>query len=172
MDYELLVKDVSVHGIKVGFLNKNLYKFLASKIPDEEKIVGAAEGLDKRSSNKAPILVTSKSVYITKFSGTLFGIDCLVIPLNKITSVSISGAILAKITINDGTVVYEVCDIARPYAEKVSAAITNSQTEKENSSNNYPFSNADEIRKFKTLLDDGIISQEEFDKKKKELLGL
>ena len=31
---------------------------------------------------------------------------------------------------------------------------------------------ADEIVKFKQLLDSGIISQEEFDKKKKELLGL
>lgn len=31
---------------------------------------------------------------------------------------------------------------------------------------------ADEIRKFKELLDDGIITQEEFDAKKKELLGL
>ena len=31
---------------------------------------------------------------------------------------------------------------------------------------------ADEIRKFKGLLDDGIITQEEFDAKKKELLGL
>ena len=31
---------------------------------------------------------------------------------------------------------------------------------------------ADEIRKFKGLLDDGIIAQEEFDAKKKQLLGL
>ena len=31
---------------------------------------------------------------------------------------------------------------------------------------------ADEIRKYKQLLDDGIITQEEFDTKKKELLGL
>ena len=31
---------------------------------------------------------------------------------------------------------------------------------------------ADEIRQFKALLDDGIITQEEFDQKKKELLGL
>ncbi|MBU8597785.1 SHOCT domain-containing protein [Alkalihalobacillus clausii] len=29
---------------------------------------------------------------------------------------------------------------------------------------------ADEIRKYKSLLDDGIISEEEFEKKKKELL--
>ncbi|MCQ4637144.1 SHOCT domain-containing protein [Anaerovorax odorimutans] len=33
-------------------------------------------------------------------------------------------------------------------------------------------SSADEIRKYKELMDDGIISQEEFEAKKKELLGL
>lgn len=34
------------------------------------------------------------------------------------------------------------------------------------------FSSADEIRKFKSLLDDGIITVEEFEKKKKQLLSL
>ena len=33
-------------------------------------------------------------------------------------------------------------------------------------------SSADEIAKFKKLLDDGVITQEEFDAKKKQLLGL
>ncbi len=33
-------------------------------------------------------------------------------------------------------------------------------------------SGADEIKKFKQLLDEGIITKDEFDKKKKELLGL
>ena len=33
-------------------------------------------------------------------------------------------------------------------------------------------SNADEIKKYKELLDSGIITQEEFDAKKKQLLGL
>lgn len=35
-----------------------------------------------------------------------------------------------------------------------------------------PQSNADELKKFKELLDSGVISQEEFDAKKKQLLGL
>ena len=35
-----------------------------------------------------------------------------------------------------------------------------------------PVSNADEIKKYKELLDSGVISQEEFDAKKKQLLGL
>ncbi len=37
---------------------------------------------------------------------------------------------------------------------------------------NMPASNADELKKFKELLDNGIITQEEFDQKKKQLLGL
>lgn len=42
----------------------------------------------------------------------------------------------------------------------------------ESSSNESPMiSNADELRKFKELLDEGVISQEEFDKKKNELLN-
>lgn len=35
-----------------------------------------------------------------------------------------------------------------------------------------PLSNADELKKYKELLDSGVISQEEFDAKKKQLLGL
>ena len=35
-----------------------------------------------------------------------------------------------------------------------------------------PQSNADELKKYKELLDSGVITQEEFDAKKKQLLGL
>ena len=35
-----------------------------------------------------------------------------------------------------------------------------------------PKSDADELKKYKELLDSGIITQEEFDAKKKQLLGL
>ena len=35
-----------------------------------------------------------------------------------------------------------------------------------------PVSDASQIKEFKALLDDGIISQEEFDQKKKQLLGI
>ena len=38
--------------------------------------------------------------------------------------------------------------------------------------NTIPTSNADELKKFKELLDSGIITREEFDEKKKQLLGL
>ena len=38
--------------------------------------------------------------------------------------------------------------------------------------NIYIGSRADELKKFKELLDNGVITQEEFDAKKKQLLGL
>ena len=38
--------------------------------------------------------------------------------------------------------------------------------------NNTSFSAADELKKYKELVDEGVITQEEFDEKKKQLLGL
>lgn len=47
------------------------------------------------------------------------------------------------------------------------------ETEKKKQNNgNVSVSSADELKKFKELLDTGVISQEEFDAKKKQLLGL
>lgn len=43
---------------------------------------------------------------------------------------------------------------------------------KKSQGNNAPVSSADELKKFKELLDMGVISQEEFEAKKKQLLGL
>lgn len=40
------------------------------------------------------------------------------------------------------------------------------------SQNVQPISEADELAKFKNLLDDGVLTQEEFDAKKKQILGI
>ena len=63
---------------------------------------------------------------------------------------------------------------ANEYAKGVFSVLYKAFTEyKEKGENNdSSVSAADEIVKFKKLLDDGIISQEEFDAKKKQLLGL
>ena len=56
---------------------------------------------------------------------------------------------------------------------KVDAIIAkNTQTAKTTSTENTNPDPADEIRKFKKLADDGIITQDEFETKKKQLLGL
>lgn len=53
--------------------------------------------------------------------------------------------------------------------EKLLTQFTN---KKETNVNNDTVSNADELLKYKELLDTGVITQEEFDAKKKQLLGL
>ena len=58
---------------------------------------------------------------------------------------------------------YEIKD----YVQSKINSINNQQTTVIN-----PTSGTDELRKFKQLLDEGIISQEEFDTKKKQILGL
>lgn len=53
-------------------------------------------------------------------------------------------------------------------------SLNSEKTQKESAAANQTatYGSADELKKFKELLDSGIISQEEFDAKKKQLLGL
>ena len=55
-------------------------------------------------------------------------------------------------------------------AEEIKQVIYNIQTQVSHSNYSSNISQADEIMKFKKLLDEGIITQEEFEKKKQELL--
>lgn len=57
-------------------------------------------------------------------------------------------------------------------ALKIREYIENYQSDRVDSAVMQPLSGADEILKYKKLLDDGILTQDEFDAKKKQLLGL
>lgn len=61
-------------------------------------------------------------------------------------------------------------------AEEIKSAIIEKkksmQKVEETVTKNAPVSNAEELKKYKELLDSGVITQEEFDAKKKQLLGL
>ena len=66
---------------------------------------------------------------------------------------------------------------AKKEAEDIVAILASisAENEKNKESNNTPIVNNDpiaEIKRYKELLDGGIITQEEFDKKKQELLNL
>ena len=124
--------------------------------------------------NKMQIVVTDKRVY----GKTSFGkqVD---LPLDSISAVGTSvfkgiavGTSSGKINflgISNRDEVYE--EIKKILADrqekeikvKSAAPVTNITQEQ---------SSADELKKFKDLLDSGIITQEEFDAKKKQLLGL
>ena len=86
--------------------------------------------------------------------------------LKGIAASTSSGAI-KFLLIKNSDEIYEIMNnqlIERQQKARVTAQATIKQE--------MPASNADELKKYKDLLDSGVITQEEFDAKKKQLLGL
>ncbi|MBQ7594201.1 MAG: SHOCT domain-containing protein [Synergistaceae bacterium] len=77
-----------------------------------------------------------------------------------------SNAMRKSIGYIDDWAVYKTCLYTRDFD------VSGRSDKKENDDEHEKISAADEIRKFKGLLDDGIITQEEFNAVKKKLLGL
>lgn len=77
-------------------------------------------------------------------------------------------------TKTDGFVYKAVTETAQKLASKLELIVeeNKSSNAQQNASTASSPDPADQIRKFKALIDDGIISQEEFDQKKKQLLGI
>ncbi len=73
-------------------------------------------------------------------------------------------------TKKDGFVYKEIAKQAQECLSSFQLICDRQKSERENTGNSNS-SVADEIKKFKGLLDEGVITQEEFDKKKSELLG-
>ena len=57
-------------------------------------------------------------------------------------------------------------------AESIKSLIIDKKKSEQVKTNSADISNADELKKYKELLDSGVISQEEFDAKKRQILGL
>jgi hypothetical protein len=83
---------------------------------------------------------------------------------NGVVVTTSSGAIKFAMIKNRDDVHKEISNLLINRQEKAKATTTIKQE--------IPQSNADELKKYKALLDEGIISQEEFNAKKKQLLGL
>ena len=120
--------------------------------------------------NKVELTVTNKRI----FGKSSFGkrVD---IPVDSVSAVgtglfssiavtSSSGAIKFGMIKNRDDVHKAISDLIIARQDKTAPITTVKQEGHQ--------SNADELKKFKELLDSGIISQEEFDAKKKQLLGL
>ncbi len=85
-------------------------------------------------------------------------------PLKSVSVATSSGKIAFWFVQNKDEVFKAITDCLIERQSKQSTPATISQEA--------PQSNADELKKYKELLDSGVITQEEFDAKKKQLLGL
>lgn len=107
----------------------------------------------------------------------IYGLKQREIPLDHINSVAHKiGLLLGSIAIQDGASAIRIDNIQKqtiiPFIDALNKSIDNFKTGHSIRGESHSISAADEIKKYKLLLDEGIITDEEFMIKKKQLLGL
>lgn len=118
--------------------------------------------------NVIELNVTDKRVY----GKTVFGkrVD---LPLDSISSISkmklFNGISIAT---SSGRISFNFIANSEEVYSVISNLLVSRQNNKKNDKNDDISGGADEIKKYKELLDSGAITQEEYDKKKNQLLGL
>jgi hypothetical protein len=173
MDINKLAAEAKKYKVNINFLKKGLYKNIAAAIPENEEILYVAEGISEKQLNKIPIVVTRRCVYMAQYgAGLLGGMEAVGIPVSKIGSVfTKGGGFMVNLFISEGTVQHSVGNVGKAHAQKIISLVTQAQAGQP-SPQAAPLSQADELAKFKKLLDDGVLTREEFDRKKAQILGL
>ena len=94
------------------------------------------------------------------------------LPLNQISAVALG--IFSRITVatSSGKIHFWFIENREEVHSALNNVISKVQVESAYNQTNNSMSEADELKKYKELLDNGTITQEEFDAKKKQLLGL
>ena len=109
------------------------------------------------------MVVTNKRVYGTAAFGKRVDL-----PIDSVSAVALSYFNTVSVATSSGRIAFVMLDNKEEIHRAISQLISNRQS----TSNGVIVSEADDIKKFKELLDMGAINQEEFDAKKKQLLGL
>lgn len=117
------------------------------------------------------LTVSNKRIY----GKTTFGkrVD---LPVDSVSAVATSALNGIAVATSSGKIVFKLIK----NRDEIHSTLSNLLIERQNKpaaeapviKNEIPQSGADELKKYKDLLDGGVISQEEFDAKKKQLLGL
>lgn len=142
----------------------------------DETIKAMTSGLT--DGNTWLIVCTNKRVLMLD-KGMIYGLKLIDIPLDRINSISHSkGLIFGKISITDGATTRTIENISKDtvsfFADTVNEQVELYKNNKNSNLTNMvnAISPADELIKYKQLLDMGALTKEEFDIKKKELLGV
>ena len=165
------LKDIKEMLWKSGSLilgTKKEVKELTNIINDDEIITYATSGV---YDGHTWLVVSTNKRIIFLDKGMLFGVNQIEIPLSKVNAGKYKkGLFVGEIEIWDGASMFRVKSVLKKTLIPFINAVNNSIEEMKKTQNSPKLSVADEIMKFKRLLDEGAITQEEFDKKKKELL--
>lgn len=119
--------------------------------------------------NNCALTVSDKRV----FGKAAFG-QRVDLPFDKVSSVAMCAFKGIAVATSSGKIKFLFCKNKDEVFDTISEVLLERQNKWNEvvAKQDMSQSNADEIKKFKELLDSGIITQEEFDAKKKQLLGL
>lgn len=186
---EKIKKFLKETGTGMGFMSNGSVKAVAQMIQPEEKIlyavcanVSMGEPKGKLDLNTFKFKNKINGVVVLTNERVVFGASSgysasKVFYLTDITAVDDGynglGAVLRVQTNSSAIAIDGTKKILSPLRDAINNAIHQSRKENIQTNNKIQVqSDADEILKFKKLMDEGIISTEEFEAKKKQLLGL
>ena len=166
-------KDIKAAESIIGS-NEKIYLMAAGKLAQfsNDRFLGIGSQNYTGTDTKGVIIVTDKKVaFVDK---RVFGKQSTIIEAEKISSIqNASGIISGRIIIKSFGDQYDITDLKKEAAAKAVIAVkkllSNVRTNSNKVINNV--SAMEEIKKAKALLDDGIISEEEFKKIKTKYLG-
>lgn len=140
------------------------YAFLPAII-----IIASMAFIFYKGCSRVQITVTNKRVYGINSNGKRVDL-----PLDSITAIGTSWLSGLAVTTASGSIKFLSLKNRDELHEAISKLLIERQEKKASvvTQQETPQSNADELKKYKELLDGGIITQQEFENKKKQLLNL
>ncbi len=156
-----------------SFGTKKEIKYLATMLYPNEEVFAIASGI--MDNNTWLITCTSKRIIFID-CGMIYGVKHSEIMIDKVNAVSFTnGLLLGDIHIEDGASRRTITNVSKnstkPFVDAVHKSIELNKVA--NQEQHYSaVSRADELLKFKNLLDMGVITQEEFQKQKEKILEL
>lgn len=174
---EELKKEYNRIAKEVGddqFFTKKELNYLPEILQDEEQILAFTSGI--MGANTWLISLTDRRIIFLD-KGMIYGLKQEAIPLNRVNAVSGStGLIFGKIIITDGAKDREITNVwkktVKIFTNKCQDAIhaINNQAQYSNSQKQQEDPYA-KLEKLASLKEKGIISEDEFEKEKKKILG-
>ncbi|BDR57442.1 PH domain-containing protein [Xylocopilactobacillus apis] len=117
------------------------------------------------------VLTDSRILFVDK--GLVYGFKSTEIPLNMVNSVSYStGMLLGKISITNGAITTSVDDVSKSSAPIMVDRIKTEMAKVHQQSHGADKDLVSQLRELKSLVDEGILTEEEFSAKKKQMLNL
>lgn len=170
-----IINEINNLPVKDNWGTRKEIAELPNILADDERIKAITSGLTE--GNTWLIVCTNKRVLMLD-KGLIYGLKVVDIPLDRINSISHSkGLLLGKISITDGALTRTIDNVSNTtvsfFADTVNKEVELFKSAKISPTMQviHNASPTDELIKCKQLLDMGVLTQEEFDEKKKELLA-